>query len=603
MPEFHFTELGYKSCTCHFCQKRIPFDSAVSYRGTGSIDDLGCWICRVPVCDECGFSTWLSEDPSFRFRLCSACRNGNPGFDPFARRKDPKHFRYCQECETLSDSGIALCKSCKRLVCPTCAKTVEGESLCPNCYAREEAKSFLCPGCKKRRYYFQHEGSAPSRKCRGCGIDFCHSCLSVLGKAKGQIDRLCPQCGELYGIENDSEDVSPDEPGAADGHGVMKKIWTLVTGLVAPMNPGNRKPEADPPAPPAAFGKNQTASKIPYASFQEFERLRAVMQRDDLPGFRQFSSLPGRDPAGNTPLHLACHFGASQIVDDLLSKRVNIEALNCPENETPLFTAIRAGQEDLARRLLQHKANPEHRNARNESPFYLAIGFKLKTLVREIAAIPYLNYSPARDGRNALDFARQTHDPEYPFHVLEAILENLERNPISDSNGFISEGRGNKTVDPHFHHIRTMFDKHRDLWIRYIAEDRYRDLPDRGFFLAYILLRLIRVGNDLDQAIRRLIPSMAPTSSRPYENQWWAVLKLADLGWDVNTRNREGNTILHLVLQPRSCWTPTPEFLLSVTAPLLARKADIHLMNLEGKTPQELARQAGIDLRDKRHER
>jgi ankyrin repeat protein len=85
-------------------------------------------------------------------------------------------------------------------------------------------------------------------------------------------------------------------------------------------------------------------------------------------------------PTGSTGLHVAASFGLKAEVEALLEKTRQPDITDS-RKETPLFTAVREGHEEVVRILLHHGANPCFQDDVGKTPLSLAAGFGHESLV------------------------------------------------------------------------------------------------------------------------------------------------------------------------------------------------------------------------------
>ena len=78
-----------------------------------------------------------------------------------------------------------------------------------------------------------------------------------------------------------------------------------------------------------------------------------------------------RDAEGNTPLHLACSGGSLGIVELLINSNANAKATN-KLNEIPLHIAVRCGHVSIAQFLLKDRVPIECKTVEGHTPLHYA---------------------------------------------------------------------------------------------------------------------------------------------------------------------------------------------------------------------------------------
>ncbi|PSN40934.1 hypothetical protein C0J52_16263 [Blattella germanica] len=87
-----------------------------------------------------------------------------------------------------------------------------------------------------------------------------------------------------------------------------------------------------------------------------------------------------KDEYGNSVAHFAVNFNLVSTVDLLLNLECDFDGFN-REGETPLLTAIKLGNEEIARKLLKHGANPNAKDKYGNSPMHYAAEYNLMKVV------------------------------------------------------------------------------------------------------------------------------------------------------------------------------------------------------------------------------
>ena len=165
---------------------------------------------------------------------------------------------------------------------------------------------------------------------------------------------------------------------------------------------------------------------------------------------------------GNTILHFACSFnttdniyrpliGQSEIVEEILNKKlINIETTN-NDNETPLFAACKAGNYKMVKLLVEKNANVSAVNKNNETPLFAACRKgdleTMKLLVNNGADIFTVN----KDGKNLFECIcsdNSVGDRSKIEQFLNAEVEKKKKVLYEEINDLIKGGNGyNKIKD------------------------------------------------------------------------------------------------------------------------------------------------------------
>ncbi len=534
MPFDSLQEFGYKSANCLFCKSRIPFESGVSWQGVGKIDDIGCAICRVPVCERCSIHWWESDgDIDTHFRVCKTCQIeyqiSKPGSLP---PKNIAHFRFCQVCETKVPKIVSNCGVCNRLLCPSCRQKNQWMSLCPECHSasarneiscsvckkvfsptvpREKAGAWKCPSCAAEKVVSKVQCSGCGKpieetglqgieragKCVGCSRKFCSSCL-VLVKVKGVMKEACGECRVRFDILNDplvdektrSAYAQPKNAAAPESVSMFEKAKTFFASLLSSVAPAT-----------GSLPLESVVGRFSYANFLEFQK----------------------------------------------------------------------------------------GDAEKKLRFY-----------ESFATVKTLPYPIGQKGKTAVDVALQHQKREYAHFLLAVLICSLESNPDFCGTGTIAKNFGRQYVPvgtPGFCELRDFFGSQKSLVRGFLSHDGHLSLPDRGFICATAVVRFFRTGEEVAFCLPKVVPFMAPNSVRCLLEAWWVVDTLIEWGWDVNARNRKGDTLLHLLMRsiPSAIGSGIASYA-EKSRRVIDAGASLEQANQAGETPLGLARKKGLDL-------
>lgn len=259
-----------------------------------------------------------------------------------------------------------------------------------------------------------------------------------------------------------------------------------------------------------------------------------------------------------TPLQFAVHKGDEPMVSLLLSNRANTEVRNPYNNQTTLEIAAGKGLVEIARRLLDAGANPnpDPKEPDDPGPLYRAVNSRKADMVSLLltrGADPNgVNFSGKQgNGKptylTPLSEAANLNEEE----IVTILLQNKADPNIKDYDGLTAfwhgfNGQGSKGLIPLLEHGADPN-----------QPDNHGNSPLMGVAFANSFLS----ATDRVSVAKLLIAK----------------------GADINARDSQGNTALHLaVLHQR------PE----LVALLLSSKADPNVRNQQGKTPLDLAKEA-----------
>lgn len=95
-----------------------------------------------------------------------------------------------------------------------------------------------------------------------------------------------------------------------------------------------------------------------------------------------------RDPLGDTALHLCCHYGSWEVLDEILDQGgIEIDPQNTKDLDTPLHVTVRYAHDEpehgtfIARNLVEVGADPRIRNENGDKPVDLVHGDDLDELI------------------------------------------------------------------------------------------------------------------------------------------------------------------------------------------------------------------------------
>jgi len=132
------------------------------------------------------------------------------------------------------------------------------------------------------------------------------------------------------------------------------------------------------------------------------------------------------DTNGTTLLHAACRTGSFPIVQELVSRGLPLDAMDCA-GWTPLHVASCVGRQDVSVFLLQNGAPSSFRNAKGQTPKDVSCQTWSRDVVR-ISTSKSRPVRPAREGEgNSLHFEPFFVPREAPFEELTADREELHQ--------------------------------------------------------------------------------------------------------------------------------------------------------------------------------
>ncbi len=114
------------------------------------------------------------------------------------------------------------------------------------------------------------------------------------------------------------------------------------------------------------------------ARMNDLAKVEALVRKDP-------SLLRGKDPGGNSALHLAVRNGLLPLTGLLISLGADINAANA-QLETPLHVAINSGKEAAARVLIEKGADLSRKDVRGNTPLHSAVGKEMKDIVQALIA-------------------------------------------------------------------------------------------------------------------------------------------------------------------------------------------------------------------------
>lgn len=120
------------------------------------------------------------------------------------------------------------------------------------------------------------------------------------------------------------------------------------------------------------------------------------------------ASLNAHSHDGWTPLHLACHFGQSQVAAYLLSKGAAVDARSKNDlANTPLHAAVAGGQRTCVALLLAHGADPHATYLNNYTALHVAAANGDDSSARLLLTHKARADAKGGDGKTPLDLARE----------------------------------------------------------------------------------------------------------------------------------------------------------------------------------------------------
>lgn len=128
----------------------------------------------------------------------------------------------------------------------------------------------------------------------------------------------------------------------------------------------------------------------------------------DLARLRAAPDVASPGPDGFPPLHLAAHFGRVDAVIALLERGVHVDSLGgAPLSNTALHAAAAGGQAEAAAILLAFGAPVDVADGNGYLPLHVAAAAGAAPVVRALLAADADPQARSRDGKTALDYARE----------------------------------------------------------------------------------------------------------------------------------------------------------------------------------------------------
>jgi len=213
------------------------------------------------------------------------------------------------------------------------------------------------------------------------------------------------------------------------------------------------------------FGKNfdinavdkEGNTPLHYACYGKYTSIVKILLREDQ------INVNITDPNGDSPLMIAVYNNHADTVLELLKyPKTNIDMLN-RVLETPLIAACRLNYYNVAKILIDHKANINNRyDANGETAIFHSVrnGSKILTkyLLNNKACITYTN----KNGQNPLALAKVINNKEVTSILLKHIendktlsRRNTERPYISRNSGRYSAGKPSPDLKPYHARVKS----------------------------------------------------------------------------------------------------------------------------------------------------
>lgn len=296
-------------------------------------------------------------------------------------------------------------------------------------------------------------------------------------------------------------------------------------------------------------------------SAEVFEEFHEAAKRDNVKKLQKLLStnqkwLERRDRYRRTPLHSAVRFGALEAVSFLLGQGADLEVADEGGN-TPLHLASIYRHHEIIDLLIRHKGDIDRLNSQGQAPLMLASLYGNRESIKILLA-----------GGASIDMT----DAEGNMPLHTAVLYRRSENIEELLKGKTDIDAVNKAGYTPLH----------------LAVQR----PDNEKAVELLIQQGAGL-NILDPAGRNALL----VSVGSYQNGY--IELLASKGIDINSRDNEGNTALHYPIKnvlSNKLYLPYSKPAVKI---LMAKGADPHIRNKEGKSPMDLAAESGeIELID-----
>ncbi|KAF5004190.1 hypothetical protein FDECE_9328 [Fusarium decemcellulare] len=261
-------------------------------------------------------------------------------------------------------------------------------------------------------------------------------------------------------------------------------------------------------------------------------------------------SRMGLNPAINkklrflTPLHMACHSGQTKIVELLLKHGANPHIYS---RYTPLHTACSRGNAEIVELLLQYGADPGIRSVLRETPFHSAVRGKNEQL--------FYCFTRLEQGRQILA-------EESSGKVIAH--NNLLQLAAEAGSGAVCQ----KLIEEFGYDVNLKSPDWAYTPLEYALQNNHFELARR--FLHQWNTRI-----DPYKFLKSCVQGSGSDKSRSQIREGLTIF-VKDLLCDINSRNQDGDTVLHYVYAMRNT---------NALTELLSIRADPTLVNQQGKTP------------------